>query len=100
MSSLAPESLSGLVPFVRAAELRSYVNAGRALGVSPSAVGKSVARLEEKLGVVLLHRTTRNISLTAEGALFLQRCQRILADLFDAEGELVREREEPREEFV
>jgi len=96
MSAIGIDSMSSLTAFVRAAETRSYVAAGRILGVSSSAVGKSVARLEEKLGVLLLHRSTRSIHLTAEGALFFERCQRVLADLGDAEAELLRTKEAPR----
>ncbi|HTD04736.1 LysR family transcriptional regulator [Undibacterium sp.] len=90
------DRFNGLAVFVRAAETRSFVAAGRLLGISASAVGKSVARLEEKLGVRLFQRSTRHISLTAEGTLFYERCQRILADLEDAEGELARTLETPR----
>ena len=90
------DNLNGIAAFVRAAETRSYVSAGRLLGVSASAVGKSVARLEEKLGVRLLNRSTRRISLSNEGALFYERCQRILADLGDAEAELSHLAEAPR----
>lgn len=67
----AVESLSGFVVFVQVAETRSFVAAGRLLGVSASAVGKRVVRLEDKLGVRLFHRSTRSVTLTAEGALFL-----------------------------
>ncbi|MGK5076455.1 LysR family transcriptional regulator [Janthinobacterium sp. ZB1P44] len=90
------DNLNGIAAFVRAAETCSYVAAGRLLGVSASAVGKSVARLEEKLGVRLLNRSTRRISLSNEGALFYERCQRILADLGDAEAELSHLAEAPR----
>ena len=90
------DNLNGIAAFVRAAETSSYVAAGRLLGVSASAVGKSVARLEEKLGVRLLNRSTRRISLSNEGALFYERCQRILADLGDAEAELSHLAEAPR----
>ncbi|APR77495.1 Transcriptional regulator, LysR family protein [Minicystis rosea] len=96
MSAIGVDSLSGLAAFVRAAETRSFVAAGRLLGVSSSAVGKSVARLEERLGVRLFHRSTRSIRLTPEGELFFERCQRILADLGDAEAELSHAREAPR----
>ena len=82
------DSLNGFVVFVQVAETRSFVAAGRLLGVSASAVGKSVARLEEKLGVRLFHRSTRNITLTAEGTLFLERCRRILAEIEAAEQDL------------
>ncbi|BBH12805.1 LysR family transcriptional regulator [Chromobacterium haemolyticum] len=90
------DSLSGLAAFVRAAEAQSFVGAGRALGVSSSAVGKSVARLEEKLGVRLFQRSTRHVRLTAEGELFYERCRRILDDIDDAEAELALSRATPR----
>jgi len=90
------DNLNGIAAFVRAAETCSFVAAGRLLGVSASAVGKSVARLEAKLGVRLLNRSTRRISLSNEGALFYERCQRILADLDDAEMELSHLAEAPR----
>jgi DNA-binding transcriptional LysR family regulator len=82
------DNLQELLAFVRAAEQHGFVPAGRQLGVSPSAVGKSIARLEHKLGVRLFHRSTRRISLTAEGELFLARCQRLLEDLADAQQEV------------
>ncbi|MBN7765518.1 LysR family transcriptional regulator [Pectobacterium brasiliense] len=82
------DSLNGLAVFVQVAETRSFIAAGRLLGVSASAIGKSVARLEEKLGVRLFHRSTRSITLTAEGSLFLARSRRILAEIEAAELEL------------
>jgi len=82
------DSLNGFVVFVQVAETRSFVAAGRLLGVSASAVGKAVGRLEEKLGVRLFHRSTRSVTLTAEGSLFLERCRRILAEIEAAEQEL------------
>ncbi|KAB8044291.1 LysR family transcriptional regulator [Janthinobacterium aquaticum] len=90
------DNLNAIAAFVRAAETCSFVAAGRLLGVSASAVGKSVARLEHKLGVRLLNRSTRRISLSNEGALFYERCQRILADLDDAELELSHLAQAPR----
>ncbi|MFQ6556038.1 LysR family transcriptional regulator [Pseudomonas sp. Lb2C1-1] len=90
------ESLSGIGFFVRAAETRSFSEAGRALGISSSAVGKSVARLEERLGVRLFHRSTRSITLTAEGTLFLERCRRILCEVEAAELELSETHQAPR----
>lgn len=85
---MATDRLSGLSSFVQAAETRSFVAAGRLLGISASAVGKNVARLEARLGVRLLQRTTRRIHLTQEGRLYYERCRRILDDLAEAEGEL------------
>lgn len=79
------DNLLGITSFVRTAELESFVRAARALGLSPSAVGKNVAKLEATLNVRLLHRTTRRVRLTDEGAIFLERCRRILDDLREAE---------------
>lgn len=90
------DSLSGFTVFVQVAETRSFVAAGRLLGVSASAVGKRVARLEERLGVRLFHRSTRSITLTAEGALFLARSRRVLAEIEAAELELSRTAGAPR----
>ena len=82
------DNLAGFTAFVQAAETRSFVAAGRLLGVSASAIGKSIARLEERLGVRLFHRSTRSITLTAEGTVFLERCRRILGEIEAAELEL------------
>lgn len=90
------ESLGALSAFVLAAEARSFTSAGRQLGISSSAVGKAVARLEERLGVRLFHRSTRSISLTPEGSLFLQRCRRIFGEIEAAELELSQSRGAPR----
>ncbi|MEJ2789396.1 MULTISPECIES: LysR family transcriptional regulator [unclassified Pseudoxanthomonas] len=90
------DSLSGFIVFVQVAETRSFVAAGRLLGVSASAVGKRVARLEEKLGVRLFHRSTRSVTLTAEGTLFLERSRRILTEIEAAEQELSQASATPR----
>jgi DNA-binding transcriptional LysR family regulator len=82
------DSLGSLSVFVQVAETRSFTEAGRVLGVSSSAIGKSIARIEERLGVRLFHRSTRSITLTAEGLLFLERSRRILAEVEAAEQEL------------
>lgn len=90
------DRLSGFVVFVQVAETRSFVAAGRLLGVSASAVGKRVARLEERLGVRLFHRSTRSITLTAEGSLFLERSRRVLGEIEAAELELSSSTATPR----
>ena len=90
------DGLGSLNAFVRAAETRSFTVAGRQLGVSSSAIGKSVARMEERLGVRLFHRSTRSITLTAEGALFLERCRRIFSEIEAAELELSQTHDAPR----
>lgn len=90
------DSLSGIVSFVHAAEHLSFVATGRALGISASAVGKNIAKLEESTGTRLFHRTTRRVSLTEEGALFYERCRRILDDLREAEAMLADVTRAPR----
>jgi DNA-binding transcriptional LysR family regulator len=90
------ESLSGFLVFVQVAETRSFVTAGRLLGVSASAVGKRIARLEERLGVRLFHRSTRSITLTTDGVQFLERSRRILAEIEAAELEMSQSAGSPR----
>ena len=82
------ENLRSIGVFVRAAELRSFAAAAAALGLTPSAVSKAVATLERSLGVRLLRRTARGVSLTEEGARFHARCRTIVAELQAAEREL------------
>src|ERR1700687_4318114 len=90
------DSLGSLNSFVHAAEAPSFTGAGRLLGVSSSAIGKAVSRMEGRLGVRLFHRSTRSIALTAEGALFLERCRRIFSEIEAAELELSQTQEAPR----
>lgn len=90
------DSLNGFAMFVQVAETRSFAAAGRLLGLSASAVGKSVVRLEDKLGVRLFHRSTRSVTLTAEGEMFLQRSRRILAEIEAAQLELSQASAAPR----
>lgn len=66
----------------------SFVGAADALGMSKAAVSRHVSELESRLGVRLLHRTTRRLSLTPEGEVFVSRCRALLADLEDAEAEI------------
>ena len=90
------DNLAGFTAFVQAAETRSFVAAGRVLGISASAIGKSIARLEERLGVRLFHRSTRSIALTSEGTVFLERCRRILGEIEAAELELTNSTSAPQ----
>jgi DNA-binding transcriptional LysR family regulator len=71
--------------FVATAESGGFSAAGRKLGLSPSAVSKLVARMEDRLGTPLLVRSTRTLQLTAEGVLYLERARRILADMDEAD---------------
>ncbi|MBB3228239.1 DNA-binding transcriptional LysR family regulator [Luteibacter sp. Sphag1AF] len=79
------DTISNLNVFVQVARARSMVAASRQLGVSASAVGKAVARLEQRLGVRLFNRSTRSVTLTEEGTYFLERCERILHEIESAE---------------
>lgn len=90
------DHFAGITAFVHAAEQRGYVAAARLVGVSPSAIGKAVARLEARLGVRLLNRTTRSVGLTEEGVAFYEHCKRALDDLADAEAAMVESRGHPR----
>jgi len=90
------DRLGSLTAFVHAAETRSFTSAGRQMGISSSAVGKAVARLEERVGTRLFHRSTRSITLTPEGELFLSRCQRIFSEIEAAELELAHSTQAPR----
>jgi DNA-binding transcriptional LysR family regulator len=75
------ESLRGILNFARVAELGSFAKAARELGISAVAVSQNISRLEKGLGVRLLARSTRQLSLTAEGQAFLALCQEPLAEL-------------------
>jgi LysR family transcriptional regulator for bpeEF and oprC len=74
--------------FVRVADLHSFTRAADALGVSRAVVSTHVAELEKHLRCQLFHRTTRRVGLTSDGAEYLTRCQRILAELEAADEAL------------
>src|SRR5574339_851339 len=80
------DKLKQLESFVSVATKGSLTAAARAEGVAPAIMGRRLDALEERLGVKLLVRTTRRISLTHEGSAFLEDCQRLLADLENAEA--------------
>jgi DNA-binding transcriptional LysR family regulator len=90
------DRLDSLNAFVQAAETRNFTVAGRRLGISSSAVGKSIARLEQRLGVRLFNRSTRSVALTTEGEAFLRRCQRIFREVEAAELEIAASTGAPR----
>lgn len=90
------DSLAALNIFMRAAEACSFTDAGRLLGLSSSAVGKCVARLEQRLSVRLFHRNTRCINLTHEGKAFLESCRRIFSELRSIEDELAQTKGAPK----
>jgi DNA-binding transcriptional LysR family regulator len=74
--------------FARVVEHAGFSAAARVLAMTPSAVSKLVARLEARLGVRLVQRSTRQLQLTAEGTAFYERCRRVLADIDEAEREV------------
>jgi DNA-binding transcriptional LysR family regulator len=80
------DKLKQLESFVSVATRGSLTAAAKAEGVAPAIMGRRLDALEERLGVKLLVRTTRRITLTHEGSAFLEDCQRLLADLANAEA--------------
>lgn len=80
------DRLSGISVLVSVVEAGSFALAASRLHLSRSAVGKTIARLEQRLGVRLFHRTTRSLSLTDDGALFYERCLRALEEIRTAES--------------
>lgn len=73
------EDIVAMATFAAVVEAKSFTDAARTLGVSKSVVSARVSRLEERLGVVLLHRTTRRFALTADGVRLYERCARVVA---------------------
>ncbi|MDC0672462.1 LysR family transcriptional regulator [Nannocystis radixulma] len=94
------DRLEAMAAFVAVADLRGFAPAARKLGLSPSAVTRLVAGLEERLTTRLLQRTTRSVSLTDAGARYLERARRILHDLDEAEAAAQAEHSEPTGRLV
>lgn len=89
-----------MTAFVAVADLQGFAAAARRLGLSASGVTRLVAGLEERLGVRLLQRTTRQVTLTDAGSRYLERARRILADVGEAEGAAQVERSVPTGRLV
>lgn len=92
---IAFERLTGLIAFARAGSMGSYTAAARSLGISPSAVSKSVQRFEQRLGVSLFTRTTRSLTLTPEGRDLHGRALKLLQDADEIEQIATAVRAEP-----
>jgi DNA-binding transcriptional LysR family regulator len=92
---LATERLKGIATLVAVADAGSFTAAAEQLHLSSSAVSKSVARLEARLGARLFERTTRSLALTDAGAAYYRTCVRVLADLEEGEAVLAAQRSEP-----
>jgi DNA-binding transcriptional LysR family regulator len=80
------KGIRGVVGFVRTVEAGSFAGAARNLGITPVAVSKNVQRLERQLGVRLLQRSTRRLSLTEEGRIYYERCTGPLRELENAQS--------------
>src|SRR5262249_9941509 len=89
MSARVADVFSGVMPFVATVEARSITRAARLLGLTPSSVSRALTRLEAELGVMLLHRTARDVTLTDEGTLFYRECQSAVAALRNARDAVV-----------
>lgn len=87
--------IGDIAAFVAAVDSGSYTRASSSVGLSRSAIGKSITRLEAQLGVRLLNRTTRQLSLTEEGRIMYDRCKQILEDLEEVDATMALRREKP-----
>ena len=90
------DTLHVLSLFLAVAEDRSFTGAARRLGLSPSATGKAIARLEARLGVALFRRTTRSVHLTDAGTILFERARVIRDELREAEALLAQVDDVPR----
>jgi LysR family transcriptional regulator for bpeEF and oprC len=79
--------LQQLVAFAETAKHGSFAAAARELGSAPSTLAKAVGRLEAALGLRLFHRTTRQVSLTADGERLFARCERVLAEIDELQSD-------------
>jgi DNA-binding transcriptional LysR family regulator len=94
------DRFSAMKAFVAVADARGFAPAAQRLGMSPSVVTRLVARLEAHLGIRLLQRTTRSVTLTDAGARYLERARRILSELDEAEESASSERARPTGRLV
>jgi DNA-binding transcriptional LysR family regulator len=85
MDTFATTQISTLILFCRAVELGSFTAAAEAMGLTPAAVSRAIARLEERLQVKLFRRTTRRIATTDDGRLYYEQCKQALTQIQDAE---------------
>jgi len=90
------KNLTGLAIAIQVAERGSFAEASRALGLSTSAVSKSIGRLESQLGIKLFNRTTRSVSLTSDGHLYIARIKPLLKDIIELSRGLSDSHESPR----
>jgi LysR family transcriptional regulator, regulator for bpeEF and oprC len=89
------QGMQQFLAFAQTARRGSFAAAARDLAASPSTLAKSVARLEAALGVKLFHRTTRQVSLTADGERLFRRCERVLAEFEELQADAAGTRAAP-----
>ena len=87
---------TGISEFVAVAELQSFTKAAKQLGISVAQVSRNIAELEASLAIKLLYRSTRSVSLTEEGLLYLQHCKHLVASLDEANRTLANLKATPR----
>jgi LysR family transcriptional regulator, regulator for bpeEF and oprC len=90
------DQLQGMRVFSQVAELGSFARAADLMDMSRAMASSYVAQLEKHLGTRLLHRTTRKVTVSPEGAVYLERCRRILAELQAADDEMRHARARPQ----
>ncbi|WP_121114726.1 LysR family transcriptional regulator [Croceibacterium ferulae] len=91
-------SWDGIDEFIAVAAASSFSKAAKAIGMSPTHVSRAISQLEQRLQVLLFHRTTRRVSLTDAGRVFFEHCQRIALERDEAIA-LVAEQGEPQGEL-
>ncbi len=96
MERMNLDRLTGLIAFARVGALGSYAAAARSLSISPSAVSKSIQRLEQRLGVSLFTRTTRSLAFTPEGRDLHERALSLIRQAEEIEQMALTARSEPR----
>lgn len=90
------DRMTSIATFVKIAEAGGFAAAARRLGVSPSTVTTQIQDLEDRLGVRLLNRSTRKVSLTEIGKAYYERCMQVLADMDEADGAVRAMQSKPR----
>lgn len=96
---LRPDLFAGVLPFVRTAEERSFGRAAASLGITTAAVSKAVRKLEDDLGVKLLDRSSRSVTITREGEVFLERCRQAVLGVQGAREAIQGAKREPQGEL-
>jgi DNA-binding transcriptional LysR family regulator len=94
------DKLNAMATFVQIADSGGLTAAAEVLGTSPPTVVRTLAALENSLGLRLMHRTTRKVTLTDEGRHYLERCRSILSDIEDADAALTDQQSEPKGKLI